>query len=143
MATGSDFVIDALDMIGVHASETAIEPEEMQLSIRMLNDYMSEIDEAGTEFGFVPLQSEANEVRLRRGAVHAIKVNLAGLLSIPFKKPISIELAAAIKSANKSLLRMTVTFGSVKVSSTLPRGSGNRRTTYEGRFFPKQDKANF
>ena len=143
MATGSEFVQDALDMIGVHASETAIEPYEMQLSIRILNDFMSEIDESGLKFGFTPLQSESDKVRLRRGAVKAIKMNLAGLLSIPFKKPITIELASAIKSSNRSLLRMQVKLGRVKVASTLPRGSGNNNGLFDEKFFPQKDKANF
>ena len=143
MATGTDFVTSALDYLGVHAAETAIEAADMQLGISMLNDYMSEIDEAGTAFGFTPLDSEADEVRMRRGAQHAIKMNLAGLLSVPFKMPISPELAVAIKSANKALLRMTVKIGRVKVSGTLPTGSGNSDNLYDEKFFPDQDKANF
>lgn len=145
MSTGQDFVQDALDLIGVHASEAVIEPTDMQLSIRIFNDYMAELDEAGTAFGFTPLSSEADKVRLRRGAVHAIKVNLAGLLAVPFKKPITPELAASIKSANQALLRMTVTLGSVKVLSTIPKGSGNRRASYKytSNYYPEQDKGNF
>ena len=143
MATGQDFVEDALDMIGVHASESPIEAADMQLAIRMLNDFMSQVDESGTELGFTPLQSESEEVRMRRGAVMFVKLNLAGLLAIPFKKSVSIELASAIKSANQALLRMTVKFGRVKVAGSLPRGSGNNNTLYDKKFFADQDKANF
>ena len=143
MTTGSQFVEDALDMIGVHASETAIEPEEMQLSIRIFNRMMNQIDESGTELGFVSLSSQADEVRLRAGAEEAILVNLAGRLTVPFKKPITPELAAQIRSANQALLRMTVKFGRVKVAGTLPRGSGNDDSLFDEKFFPDQDKANF
>ncbi len=145
MATAQDFITDALDMIGVHAAETAIEPEEIKIGLTMFNDYMAEIDEAGTDFGFVPLQNASDEVRLRRGAYRAIKANLAGILSVPFQKPISIELAATIKSANTALGRMTVRLGRVKVASTLPKGSGNAhaRSRYDDIFFPEQEKRNF
>jgi len=143
MATASDFVTDALDMIGVHAAETAIESEEMQLAIRTLNDFMAEIDESGIAFGFTPVQSSADTIRMRRGAVHAIKVNLAGLLAVPFKKSITPELAAVISAANSALLRMSVHVGSVKVASTTPKGSGNRDNIHNEKFFPQQDKANF
>ena len=143
MPTANEFIEDALNMIGVHASETAIEPYEMQIAIRTLNDFMSEIDESGIAFGFVPLQSETDEVRMRRGAVKAVKANLAGLLTVPFKKSITPGLAAVIKSSNASLLRMTVKFGRVKVAGTLPRGSGNKGQLLDEKFFPDQDKANF
>jgi hypothetical protein len=143
MATGSDFVTDALDLIGYHAAETEIEPADMQLGINILNDYMAEIDESGAAFGFTPLASEADEIRLRRGAHRAIKANLAGLLAVPFKRPISVELAASIKSANQALGRMTVKIGRVKVSGSLPVGSGNRDNLFNERFFPDKNEANF
>ena len=143
MTTANEFIEDALDMIGVHASESAIEAPDMQLALRTLNDFMAEIDESGVAFGFTPLQSETDEVRMRRGAVKAVKANLAGLLSVPFKKPISAELAAVIKSSNDSLLRMTVKVGKVKVAGTLPKGSGNRDAVFDEKFFPDPEKANF
>ncbi len=143
MTTGQDIIEDALAEIGVFASETAIESADMQLGLRKLNDMLSEWDLGGTELGFTPLQSEADEVRIPRGLVSTVKYNLAGRLSVPFRKPISIELAAEIKAASAALLRHTVKIGTVKVASTLPRGSGNRDTIYNDRFFPEQDKANF
>lgn len=143
MATGQDIVEAALDEIGVHAAETAIQPADMQLGIRTLNDMLTEWDESGTPLGFTPLGDETDTVRIMRGAKRAVIVNLAGLLSIPFEKEISPVLAASIQSSNQALLRMTVKIGSVKVSGNLPRGSGNRDRLYDDRFFPEQDKANF
>lgn len=143
MATGQDFVEAALGEIGIHAAETAIEAADMQLGINTLNDMLSEWDESGTPLGFTPLSDENDTVRIPRGVKRAVIVNLAGLLSVPFQKPISQVLAASIKSSNQALLRMTVKIGSVKVSSNLPRGSGNRDRLYDDRFYPEQDKANF
>ena len=143
MATGQDIIEDALAEIGVFAAETMIEPADMQLGLRKLNDMLAEWDLSGTDIGFTPLQSEAEEVRLQRDLVSAVKYNLAGRLAVPFRKPISVELAAEIKAASKALLRATVKVGKVKVASTLPTGSGNRDNLYDDKFFPEQDKANF
>ena len=146
MATGSDIVTDALAEIGVFAEETPIEAADMQLGIRYLNDMLAEWDESGIPLGFTPLQSEAEEVRIPRGAVKAVKVNLAGLLSVPFRKQITPGLAASIKTASDALLRMTVKIGAVKLPSTLPKGSGNKNSNtsyFNDRFFDEQDLENF
>ena len=143
MATGQDIVTSALSELGIHAAETAIEAADMQLGINTLNDMLSEWDESGTPLGFTPLGDETDVVRIPRGFNRAVIVNLAGLLSIPFEMAISSTLAASIRSSNEALLRMTVKIGSVKLSSNLPRGSGNRDDFDDDKFFTEQDKANF
>lgn len=143
MATGTDFVTAALEKLGIRAAETPIEAADMKLGIEVLNDMMSEWDESGTALGFTPLADESEEIRLRRGAHSAVKSNLAGRLAIPFKMPISAELAAEIRASNQALLRMTVKLGSVKMPSTLPRGTGNERDQYTDRFFAEEETANF
>jgi hypothetical protein len=143
MATGTEFVTDALGKLGIRAAETPIEAADMLLGINTYNDIMSAWDESGTKLGFVPLADESDTVRLRRGAHWAVKANLAGVLSVPFQKPISPELAAEIKAANQTLLRMTVRLGDVAQPATLPRGTGNDRDQYNDRFFPEKNKSNW
>jgi len=143
MATGQDIVEDALAEIGVFAAETAIEPEDMQLGIRKLNDMLTEWDIGGKRLGFTPITSEADEVRIDRGLVSAVKYNLAGRLSVPFRKPITAGLAAEIQASSKTLLRFKVRIGKAKVSSTMPKGSGNSNSRFESEYFDEKDQANF
>ena len=101
MATGSDIVTDALAEIGVFASETAIEADDMQLGIRKLNDMLISWNDSGTNLGFIPILNEADTVRVPRGANRAVIVNLAVLLAAPFGKQISQTLLTNVEAANK------------------------------------------
>jgi len=146
MTTGTEIITDAFAEAGVLAEDTDLGPSEMKRGLRAMNDYLTELDESGTNIGYVPITQESDEVRIRRGMVAGLKVNLGARLCSIYKKPITPELAAKIKASNAAWGRMTVKLGRVKVQSTLPRGSGNTINDngfIRDRFFPEQDEENF
>lgn len=143
MATGTEIITDAFIEAKIFAAETAIEPHEMQIGLRQLNDMMAEWEESGTLLGFTLMDSEADVATISRGAVGPVKVNLGARLASVFDKDISPIFAAKIKSANESLGRMTVSVGTVKVAGTTPKGAGNSHRHDDERFYPDQDKNNF
>jgi len=148
MATGTDYITDAFAEAGILAAEQPIEPTYVARALRVMNDLYSEIDISGTQLGFTPLAAESDTVRLPREYKRAFVMILAGALCSVFRRPITPELAANIKAANKSLLRISVKFGAIIKPSTLPVGSGNAiniygNGVYGARYFAEEDEDNF
>lgn len=142
MTTAADIITDALGEIGYQAAETPVEPADMQLGLRKLNDMLAEFTESGIIAGS-PVEKPADTVRIQRGVVNGIMMNLAGRLAAPFRKPITAELAASIKAANQNMLRIIVKPIDVDYPDTLPTGSGNECDSEDDRFFAQNQSENF
>jgi len=145
MATASDIINDALEEIGYKSAEAPVEAADAQLGLRKLNDMLAEWNDPGIKLGAAPVAALADTVRLPRGAVGAVKLNLAGRLAGPFSRPISVELAASIKASTDALLRAIVKPIEVEYPGTLPLGAGNEcnDVNWDARFFTQNDKENF
>lgn len=142
MTTAADIITDALGELGYQAAETPVEATDMALGLRKLNDMLSEWTESGLIVGN-PVEKPADTVRLQRGTVNGVMMNLAGRLTSPFRKPLTPELVASIKAANQNMLRIIVKPIDVDYPDTLPMGSGNRCDTDDDIFYPTNQKPNF
>lgn len=144
MTTALEIIIDASEEIGYKAAEVPMEAADIQLGLRKLNDMLAEWNGSGIKLGASPVELPADTVRIPRGAVAAVKLNLAGRLAVPFKQPITPELAAAIRASTQSLLRMLVKPIDVQFPSTMPSGSGNSCDAFDDDTFLGEDqKVNF
>ena len=145
MATATKIVTRALTRLGIKASETAIEPEELQDGLDLLNDMLSNWEEAGYNLGFSPVSNLTGEVRIPRGANQAVIDSLAIMMAPEYSRPISPALVASAKLSFANMVSANVFIGDVDYPSTLPRGSGNQcdDTWFDETFFPEKDKRNF
>ncbi len=144
MATATKIITRALTRLGIRASETSIEPDELSDGLDMLNDMLSNWEEAGYGLGFSPVSNLTDEVRVPRGSNAAIIDSLAIMLAPEYSRPISAALAAAAKLSLENMRTATVFIGDVDYPSTLPRGSGNECDGWINEtFFPEKDKRNF
>lgn len=144
MATASYIVTRALTRLGIRASETSLQPDEIQDGIDLLNDVLSNWEEAGYNLGFSPVAGVSDEIRVPRGTVAAVIDALAIFMAPEYSRPVSIELAASAKLSFDNMLRANVFIGDVDMPSTLPIGSGNQCNDGDDRrFFSEQDKVNF
>ena len=89
MATASDIITRALTKIGAVAAESPPTAAEMADGLDLLNDMLSEWEESGPQLGFVPVQSVADDVRVPRGAVGAVKAALAVRMAPEYNKQVS------------------------------------------------------
>lgn len=144
MATVTYYVTRALTRLGIRASETSLQPDEIQDGLDLLNDMLSNWEEAGYNLGFSPVQGITDEVRVPRGANAAIIDSLAMMMAPEYSRPVSAELAAAAAFSFKNMLNSTVFIGDVDMPDTLPLGSGNQCDDGDDRrFFTQKDKVNF
>ncbi len=146
MATGTYFVTKALGKLGIKAAETSITASELQDGLDLLNDMLSNWEEAGYNLGFSPIANLTDEVRIPRGANLTVIDSLAVMSAPEYSRPISPALAASVKINFENMLTANVFIGDVDMPSTLPRGSGNQcedDTWFDTTFFPQKDKRNF
>ena len=146
MATASHFISRALTRLGVRASETSLQADEIQDGISLLNDMMSEWEETGPQLGFSPVAGVSDEVRIPRGANAAVIDNLAIRMAPEYSRVVSPALAKSADDSLKNLLNANVFIGDVDMPSTLPIGSGNQicdNDLDDRRFFPEGKKRNF
>ena len=144
MATANDIVTRALTRLGIRASETALQADEIQDGIDLLNDMLSGWEEAGYNLGFSPIQGVSDEVRIPRGANAAVIDSLAIAMAPEYSRPISAALAASAKLSMSNMLSANVFIGDVDMPDTLPLGSGNQCDDGDDRrFFSQKPKENF
>jgi hypothetical protein len=146
MATASYFVSRALTRLGIRASETSLQADEIQDGIYLLNDMMSEWEEAGPQLGFSPVAGVSDEIRIPRGANAAVIDNLAIRMAPEYSRFVSPALAKSADDGLKNLLNANITIGDVDMPGTLPLGSGNQfcdNDLDDRRFFPEGKKRNF
>jgi hypothetical protein len=146
MATATEIITRSLTRLGIRAAETAIEASEIQDGLDLLNDMLSNWEEAGYNLGFSPIANITDEVRIPRGANQAVIDALAIFMAPEYSRLVSAELAASARMSFENMLRANVFIGDVDMPSTLPRGSGNQcddDTWFDETFFPQKDKRNF
>jgi len=144
MATATHIISRALTRLGIRASETAIEADELQDGLDMLNDMLSNWEESGYNLGFSPVSGITDEVRIPRGANAAVIDSLAIMLAPEYSRPVSPALAGAAKLSLANMLRSIVFIGDVDYPSTLPKGAGNECADWiDDTFFPEKEQRNF
>jgi len=143
MATANDIIARAFARAGIRASEAALEPEEIQDGLDLLNDMLSNWEPV-YHLGFSPVAGVADPVRIPRYANAAVIDALAIVLSPEYHKPVSQGLAASAKLSMDNMLTANINLSDVDMPSTLPLGSGNQCDDGDdSRFFAQKDKANF
>ncbi len=146
MATAAKIITRALTRLGIRASETAIEADEMADGLDLLNDMLSNWNDSGYGLGFSPIANLTDEVRIPRLANLAVIDAFAIILAPEYSRPVSAALGAAAKLSFGNMVRAIVFIGDVDYPSTLPRGSGNDYCDdnwLDTTFFPEKGKRNF
>ena len=146
MATATEIITRSLTRLGIRAAETSLEPSELQDGLSLLNDMLSNWEEAGYNLGFSPVAGLTDEIRIPRGANAAVIDSLAIMMAPEYSRPISAALAASARLNFDNMLVANVFIGDVDMPSTLPRGSGNQcedDAWFDTTFFPQKDKRNF
>ncbi len=145
MATANHFIIRALTRLGIRASETSLQADEIQDGLYVLNDMLSAM-EPGLRLGFSPVEGITDEVRIPREANGAMIDQLAIKLAPEFGRSVSIDLLRSAKDSWRNMLISMIFIGDVDYPSTLPKGSGNN-CDYDNfindTFFPEKDTKNF
>lgn len=156
MATATDpqtagkIVSDALMILGIRLSESAIEPPESVDGLFTLNDMMAEWSIDGIDVGYEALDETTDTLSVIPGAIAAIKPNLAVYLAPEYSRVVSAALSARARSSKRAL-RSSIQLTRTQYPDTLPIGSGNEDNNFvadgdragnlrSSRFYPSNEE---
>ena len=133
MTTGTDLVKSALRKIGAHSIAAPAAPETIPEGRVILNAMLQSWLSRNIDLGIVPIDAPGEEVGEPADATNAIVYNLAILLAPDFdngKEVVSGTLAMIARREFQivSTLFNTTTIEPKVVSSTLPKGQGNKQS---------------
>lgn len=133
MATGRDVVYGALSYNLNRQAEAAIEDDELEDGIRVLNQWLSSLEENDVSLGFTWLSDADDLVTVPTGALLGIEQNLALQLVPMFGGKINPVLPGIARQSMQSLLSLGIEPPKLSYPSTMPRGSGRPwyRSNYE------------
>ena len=147
MTIGTDVIKRALQSIGAHSIISPASPSSIVLGMEKLNSMLEMWLSQGIAIGFTPLGVPGDELNEPPDTKNGIISNLALELAPDFdngKVVVSRELSrnARVNLTNIKNLYQKVTVPKKVVSSTLPKGAGNRRGVNRRTFFKKGSTVN-
>lgn len=127
--TADDVITSALLDIGVQASESPLEEDEIRDAIKYMNRMMNKFAAEGINLGYTNVSTLADVITIPDGAIDGLISNLAIRLHPQFAletTPVSIVLAQEAKDG-KDVMRVLAipSIGPTAFPDTLPIGSGN------------------
>lgn len=141
--TKQQFVEEAFAEIGLASYVYDLEPEQMQRALRRMDTMLAMWNAKGIRIGYpIPSSPENSslddETNVPDRANQAIILNLAIQLGPGFGKVISQETKISAKNAYDILLSSAAQPLPKQMSSTTPRGAGNKSWgTNRDNFFPR------
>ena len=136
MTTAAIMIEDALDNINVNASESPIDPSDMQKAIRTMNRMVASWN---LGLGYTVVTDPSDDLTVIAGAELAIQENLAVLLAPAFDSFASAELKMSAKQSFDDMLSQVITIQPLNMPSRLPKGTGNNRGDWTNNtFYPPQ-----
>jgi len=140
MTTGTIIIKRALQKIGASSAVSEPEPESIQTALEALNSMIAMWAAQGIDIDAVALSVAGDELGEKPASTNAVIYNLAIFVSPDFdngKVIVSQELRmlAAVELGSVKALYQTFTIPKKVVSSTLPKGQGNRVWQFDDAFF--------
>ena len=137
METAETVILDAMQLLGIQASESALESDEVQTVIRQMNRLMARYDAEGISLGYTEVTKLASPITIPLGAVDGLVTNLAIAIAPHFLNPGELppELVALGISGKQAMRNLAVTAGTMAYPSTLPVGGANEWPGWSNRHF--------
>lgn len=142
MTTGTDIVEKALKLIGANSIAAPAAPETVVEGADALNSMLQTWTSQGIDLGIVPLEAPGDELGEPNDATNAIIENLALILAPNFDNGKMVVSVTLEKNAKRDYnivknLYQIVTIPNKVVSSTLPKGAGNKYPLFSDTYFRK------
>lgn len=129
--TKREFIDLALEEIGLAGYEFDIQPEQLNLALRKLDNQMAKWNGLGISLGY-PLPSSPNNSKLNDdtnvpdSANEAVYKNLAIAMAPSFGKTVSAETRQGAREGYLVLLTRAVQPNEFQMPASVPIGAGNR-----------------
>ena len=147
MSTGTAIIQEALQEIGVHSIASPAGAESIEFGMMKLNAMLELWLSKNIRIGFTPLKVPGDDINEPADARNAIVSNLALLLAPAFDNGKQIVSPQLKSNANLGFIQMARLYKKIivpdkVVSSTLPVGAGNQRSSRSRTFFGKKATIN-
>lgn len=141
--TKRQFIVGALEEIGLASFAFDIQPEELQSALRRLDSMMAEWNIKGIRLGYPtvadPAYSDINSVTsVPDWANEAIITNLGIRLAPSYGKAVSRETKTVARSSYNTLLMQSGTTQPIEkqLPQTMPVGAGHKKSRHESKYMP-------
>ncbi len=139
MSTGTVIIEAGLKVIGAHSIVAPADPESVVVGMDTLNSMLQVWLSQGIDLGIVPLSAPGEELSEPLDTTQAIIDNLAIAVAPNFDNGDNVVSVELKNNARRSFNRVKglyqcLTIPDKVVSSTLPRGAGNRRQQWSNAF---------
>jgi hypothetical protein len=135
MTTALEIVEDALALVLVDEADITIDPSELAIGTRFLNDFCAQLFDLGVDFGYRPVTSSGDPITSPSSVNLALKQNLGVLIAPIFGLPVPPDLRADAALSMRGLKANFIRRPKARLPSNLPMGSGNR-SYYHPSFYP-------
>jgi hypothetical protein len=131
MTSAIQIVEDAFAIVLADEGDAPVEPNDLALGVRFLNDLAAELEGQGVYFNYTPVTNPDDLITspptANSGLKYALAPRLADIVGLSYTSSDSAN------SAISSLTNMFLKLDAPRFPSTMPRGSGNRNVD-NGRF---------
>tara|TARA_R110000822_G_scaffold228668_2_gene361056 strand:+ start:652 stop:1098 length:447 start_codon:yes stop_codon:yes gene_type:complete len=140
MTTGTIIIKRALQKIGASSAVSEPDPHSVQTALEALNSMIAMWTALGIAIDAVPLAAAGDDLSEKADTTNAVILNLAVLISPDFDNGNQIvspalQMSAVVQYKYVTSLYQAFTIPKKVVSSTLPKGQGNRDWKYDSAFF--------
>ena len=126
MTTAQEIVSDGLALILVDEESISLEPGELAIGVRFLNDYCAEKFDSGIDMGYRPVSAPDDLVTSPLSVNRALKKILAKELGPVFGIAVSADVHAGANDAEKQLRANFMRRPRSRIPSIVPMGAGQR-----------------
>lgn len=145
MSSGTDLIHDALQEIGAYSVTMPASPQSVEAGRRKLNSMMELWLSNGLILGTTPLEAAGDDLNEPDDCRNCIVTNLALELAPMFSTGSPVVSQILVRNAQNAYalvqkLYRTIAIPTKTISSTTPRGAGNRGGAYRGIYFPRGTK---
>lgn len=125
MTTAQEIIEDGLGLVLVDEENIALEPGELALGIRFLNDQIAEWFDSGIDIGYQPVVNPDDIVTSPASVNRALKKIVARECAPLFGIPVPADVRVDANDAENALFARFFRVTPSKFTTTTPRGSGN------------------
>lgn len=135
MATARDVIYRALSYDLDRQADAAIEDDELEDGISVLNDWMTSLESDDCYLGYTYINDASETVTVSPGVLLGITQNLAIQLAPMFGGKVSPMLEQNARKSLNSLMSAGVSAPALSFPRNLPRGAGQNSWRYTNRTF--------
>ena len=134
MTSAAEIISDGLALVLVDEESISLQPGELAIGVRFLNDWCAQQHAEGVDFGYRPVTAPDDIITSPSSVNLTLKHIIGTLLAPIFGIPVPLDVHAQARKSESALFNQFFEIEDSHLPTTLPRGSGNESWS-GGRYF--------